>query len=210
MRITVIGASAGIGLEVVKRALQRNHHVTTLSRSKSNLTQWPGVDRILGSATHKKDLRKSILNAEAVIVTLGTGKSRKPTTLYSDFALLLSEIHKEMQFKIPVIIVSGFGAGESWNYNNFLMKLLFNFLLKDVYADKSAMEEIIAASDMRWVMVRPGRLTDGPLTEKYRMEADLFKGMSIGSIGRADVADFLVKQAENPTALHQYPALSDH
>jgi len=33
MNITIIGASAGIGLEAVKRGLDRNHSITTLSRS---------------------------------------------------------------------------------------------------------------------------------------------------------------------------------
>jgi short-subunit dehydrogenase len=34
MNITIIGASAGIGLETVKRGLNRNHSITTLSRSE--------------------------------------------------------------------------------------------------------------------------------------------------------------------------------
>lgn len=62
---------------------------------------------------------------------------------------------------------------------------------------------------MRWVIVRPGRLTDGPLTEEYRVENRLFKGVNIGSISRADVADYLVRQAENPIDLFRYPALSE-
>ncbi len=37
MDITIIGASAGVGIETVKRALQRNHKVTTLSRSEIQL-----------------------------------------------------------------------------------------------------------------------------------------------------------------------------
>ena len=38
MNITIIGASAGVGLETVKRALQRNHRVTTLARSALPVT----------------------------------------------------------------------------------------------------------------------------------------------------------------------------
>ncbi|HMN32240.1 MAG TPA: hypothetical protein PKA54_02590 [Chitinophagaceae bacterium] len=37
----------------------------------------------------------------------------------------------------------------------------------------------------------------------------LFKGINIRSINRADVADFLVKQAENPTELFHYVSLSN-
>ena len=71
------------------------------------------------------------------------------------------------------------------------------------------MEEIISGSTMKWEIVRPGLLKDRPLTEKYRMENKLFKGVNIGSINRADVADFLIKQAENPSELNKYISLSN-
>jgi NAD(P)H-binding len=105
--------------------------------------------------------------------------------------------------------LTGFGAGESGAYNSFLMKIFFKLFLKDVYADKTKMEELIAKSSMKWEIVRPGLLKDKPLTEKYRIETNLFKGVNIGSINRSDVADFLVKQAENPTEIYKYPALSN-
>ena len=71
------------------------------------------------------------------------------------------------------------------------------------------MEETIAGSNLNWMILRPGRLFDKPLTEKYRIETELFKGIKISGINRADVADFLVKQAENPTYLLQRPAISE-
>ena len=209
MNITIIGASAGVGLETVKRALNRDHKVTTLSRSEINFPSHTNLTTLKGSATNKSDLKKSIENADAVIVALGTGKSMKPTTLYSDFAKLLVEVQQKTNAQVPFIILTGFGAGESSAYNSFLMKLFFKFLLKDVYADKTKMEEIITNSKMKWEIVRPGLLKDEPLTEKYRVETQLYKGINIGSINRADVADFLVKQAENPTELHQYASLSN-
>lgn len=209
MNVTIIGASAGVGLETVKRALERKHHVTTLSRSDINLPANSNLTTLKGSATNGDDLKKSIENAEAVIVALGTGKSTKPTTLYSDFARVLVGVQKEMEIQIPFIFVTGFGAGESGDYNGFFMKLLFKLMLNNVYADKTKMEEIIVASKMRWVIVRPGLLKSDALTEKYRVETKLFKGVNIGSINRADVADFLVKQAENPTELNKYVSLSN-
>lgn len=209
MNITIIGASSGLGLETVKRALERNHQVITLSRSEVQLPEHPNLIKLKGDATKKEDIVRSISGTDALIVTLGTGQSRKPTTLYSDFARLLLEIHKAKQLSIPVIVLTGFGAGNSGKYNSLIMRILFWLLLKDVYADKTLMEEMIATSGMRWVIARPGRLTDGPLTEEYRVENRLFKGVNIGSISRADVADYLVRQAENPIDLFRYPALSE-
>ncbi|MEO6902274.1 MAG: NAD(P)H-binding protein [Bacteroidia bacterium] len=209
MNITIIGASAGVGLETVKRAMQRNHTITALSRSQILLPINNKLTTVKGSATNKNDLKKSIENANAVIVALGTGKSIKATTLYSDFAKLLVEVQQETNVQIPFIILTGFGAGESGKYNSFFMRLLFNILLKAVYVDKTLMEEIISKSKMKWEIVRPGQLKDKPLTEKYRIETKLFKGINIGGINRADVADFMVKQAENPTALFQFASLSN-
>jgi putative NADH-flavin reductase len=209
MNITIIGASAGIGLETVKRGLNRNHSITTLSRSEIIIEQQKSLNKIVGDATNKADLMKSIQNADAIIVTLGTGKNMSGTTLFSDFAKLMVEIHNERKIVIPFIFVTGFGAGESKNYVPWLVKMFLKYLLKDVYADKTKMEEIITHSDLNWTVVRPGRLLDKELTEKYRIENTLFKGINIGGINRADVADFLIKQAENQTELKKYIGIAE-
>ena len=209
MNITIIGASAGIGLETVKRGLNRNHSITTLSRSEINIEEKQSLNMILGDATNKADLFKSIQNADALIITLGTGKNMKPTTLFSDFAKLILEIQNENKITIPFIFVTGFGAGESKNYVAWLVKMFLKYFLKYVYADKTKMEEIITSSDLNWTVVRPGRLLDKELTEKYRVENKLFKGINIGGINRADVADFLIKQAEKQTELKKYTAISE-
>ena len=209
MNITIIGASAGIGLETVKRGLNRNHSLTTLSRSKIEIEEKKSFNMILGDATNKADLINSIQQADAIIVTLGTGRNMKATTLFSDFAKLIVEINREKKMDVPFIFVTGFGAGESKNYVPWMVKLFLKYLLKDVYADKTKMEEIITNSDLNWTVVRPGRLLDKELTEKYRIENTLFKGINIGGINRADVADFLIKQAEKQIELKKYIALSE-
>ncbi|MCB0653326.1 MAG: NAD(P)H-binding protein [Saprospiraceae bacterium] len=208
MNISIIGASAGLGLETVKRALQRNHEVTTLSRSAIQIQEKHSFRSVIGNATNKSDLLKAIQDAEAVIVTLGTGKNMKATSLFSDFAKLLVEVQKENKIDVPFIFVTGFGAGESKNYVSWFVKMFLNYFLKDVYADKTKLENIISGSQMKWIIVRPGRLLDEPLTEKYRVETKLFKGINIGGINRADLADFLIKQAEKPTELKKYIAIA--
>jgi putative NADH-flavin reductase len=208
MKITIIGASAGIGLETVKRGLNRNHSITTLSRSEVGIEEKKSLNMILGDATNKADLLNSIQNADALIITLGTGRNMKTTTLFSDFAKLIVEIDREKKIDVPFIFVTGFGAGESKYYVTWLVKMFLKYFLKDVYADKTKMEEIITNSDLNWTVVRPGRLLDKELTEKYRIENTLFKGINIGGINRADVADFLIKQAEKQTEIKKYIALS--
>lgn len=208
MNITVIGASAGIGLETVKWALERSHKVTTLSRSPLQIPAHKNLHIIIGDALHREDLKTAVKDADAVIVTLGTRKNMKATTMFSDFARVLVDVQTEKNTQVPHLVVTGFGAGESQKYMGLLPRLFLKYMLKDVYADKTKMEQIITASNLNWVIVRPGRLLDEPRTGVYRIETRLYKGIGIGGINRSDVADFLVQQAENPTELKKYPAIS--
>jgi len=189
LKISIIGASAGVGLEATRLALQQGHEVTTLSRRIDSLPDHPKLRRVQGSSTSLQDVRAALEGSDAILVTLGTGSSTKATTLYSESARILVQVLQESKSSAPLIVLTGFGAGESWSYNSLVMKLLFNLLLKAVYADKSEMEHLIASGYPCWEIVRPGRLTDGKMTGRYR------------------VLDNLVK-AERPTYLGKYPALS--
>lgn len=193
MKIAIIGASAGIGLESVKRALERSHEVTTLSRSPIQLPENPLLKSIIGDALNKRDLTRAIQDADAVIVTLGTRKNMRQTTLFSDFAKLLVAIQTESKSVATHIAVTGFGTGESANYVGWFVKLFLKYFLK-----------------VNWLIVRPGRLLDEPRTEKYRIETSLYKGINIRAINRSDVAYYLVKQAENPTELLKFSSISLH
>lgn len=207
MKIAIIGASAGIGLEATRIALQRGHEVTTLSRRIVLLPDHANLQRVQGSATNPSDVRPAVEGAEAILVTLGV-KSPFPTRLFSDSAHILLRALRETHTSATLIVLTGFGAGDSWSYNSFPMKLMFSLLLKNVYADKSEQERVIATGYPRWEIVRPGRLINGTRTGQYRVLDTLDKGMNVGAISRADVAHFMVTQAEHPTYLGKYPALT--
>jgi putative NADH-flavin reductase len=207
MKIAVIGASAGIGLEVTRLALQKGHEVMTLSRRIVPLPDHAKLRRVQGSATNPSDVRAAVEGADAVLITLGV-KSPFPTTLFSDSARILLRVLQETGSSATLIVLTGFGAGDSWSYNSLPMRALFTLLLKAVYADKTEQERLIAGSYPRWEIVRPGRLTNSEMTGRYRVLDDLVEGMKVGAISRSDVAHFMVAQVENPTCLGKYPALT--
>lgn len=207
MKIAIIGASAGIGAEAVKLALKRGHSVRALSRNNASLPEHESLTKITGTALSADDLKKAIAGTDAVIVTVGT-KKKKGTTLFSDLAKMLSMTTSGLNYKGSVIIVTGFGTGESAHYLSFFLRLIINLFLKDQYKDKTHMEEIITKSSMSWEFVKPGMLTNGPLTSNYKMVSELYKGIKITKISRADVADYLVKEAEHSRFLHRHVALT--
>lgn len=207
MKITIIGASAGIGLQCTRLALAKEHEITTLSRRIVPLPDRQKLKMVQGSATQLNDVRTAVQGAEAVLVTLGV-KSPFATTLFSDSARLLLQVLHETNASPTLLVLTGFGAGDSSGYNSLPMRLLFTLLLKNVYADKSEQERLIAGGYSRWEIVRAGRLTNGAMTGHYRVLDSLVDGMKVGAVSRSDVAHFMLAQAEHPTYLGKYPALT--
>ena len=207
MNITIIGAGGGIGLSAVAQALEKGHQVTALSTKISAMSDHPMLTKIEGNATSLADLKRALQGADVLLVTVGT-KNKKATTLFSDIARALIQAVAEMDYKPAVLIVTGFGAGESKRYLNFFMRTVIRFFLKDQYVDKSKMEELITESALKWEIVRPGMLTNGALTRTYKVLPDLYKGMKINKIARYDVAHYLIDEAENQKLLYQYVAVA--
>jgi hypothetical protein len=67
---------------------------------------------------------------------------------------------------------------------------------------------LLAASKLQGESGRPGMLTNGPLSGTYQVLPTLTPGLKVGKTARADVANLLLRQAEHPTLLRQYPALT--
>jgi putative NADH-flavin reductase len=207
MNIAVIGASAGIGRETVQQALDGGHSVRALSRNNDTLPEHRSLTKVQGTVLSVEDLKKAITGTDAVLVTIGT-KKKKGTTLFSDAAKAIVKATSDLNYDGNVIIVTGFGVGESAGYLSFFLRLIINLLLKDQYTDKTRMQEIITNSQMNWEIVMPGILTNGPLTSDYKVMSELSEGMKIGKISRKNVAHYLLKEAEHAKILYHQIALT--
>jgi uncharacterized protein YbjT (DUF2867 family) len=206
MNLTIIGASSGVGLLAVQQALTQGHHVTTLSRTIATLPEHPHLTKVMGSATSAADLRRVLPGAEAVLITVGTTK-KNATPLFTDTARALLEATAQEPLLAPVLVLTGFGAGASAPYLSWWMRLAIRWFMQPEYDNKAQLEALLAASNLRWEIVRPGMLTNGPLAP-YQVLPELTPGMQVGRVSRASVADFLLRQAQQPTLLYQYPALT--
>ena len=84
----------------------------------------------------------------------------------------------------------------------FVPRVLMSLLLRDIYLDKAAGEEILRRSGLDWTLVYPVTLTNGPRAGRYRTGERLVLS-GFPRISRADVADFLLKQIEDKTYLRK-------
>ena len=89
---------------------------------------------------------------------------------------------------------------------NHLIKTALKLMSGHVLKDAENHVDVIRKSNLDWVIVRGPMLKDGPYTGNYRIG---WVGVNTSSrISRADLADFLLKQATDTTYLGQAPLVS--
>jgi putative NADH-flavin reductase len=207
MRIAIIGASRGIGSELLKAAIEEGHEVTALVRDPATLNiSTPGLKVIKGDILDSSSVAAAIAGQEAICVCIGIPPTRKPVDVFSRGTQnIIDAINKESNQKL--ILVTGIGAGDSKGHGGFFYDRILNpLLLATNYADKDRAESIVKASSVEWLIVRPGFLTNDPHTGTYRAIENL-SGVTAGKISRADVADFILKQLASPTYFGKTPLL---
>jgi putative NADH-flavin reductase len=203
MRILIFGATGRTGRELVSQALRRGHHVSAFVRTPGKLTVGDSQLRVVPGDIRRADsIHAAVPGHDAVLSALGA-RSLGPTTLLSDAA---REIVGAMQTHgvRRMIWQSSLGVGETRGrlgpvYNWLLIPLR----LRQVFADKERQETLIRATSLDWTIVQPAALTNGPLTESYRVAARRCRCRLFPMISRADVAHFTLDELENPRHVRQ-------
>jgi len=208
MKILIVGATRGIGRQVLEQALTAGHAVTALVRDARRLdVQHERLKVVKGDILDANSVALAMAGQEAVCCSIGVKVPWMYVTVFSEGTRNLLEAMKKNGVR-RLACVTGIGAGDSRGHGGFLFdRLFFPLLLRTVYADKDRQESLIRASGVDWVIVRPGFLTNGPLTGRYRAITDL-SGVTAGRISRADVAHFILQQFAAPTHLRQTPLLT--
>lgn len=206
--VLIIGASRGIGLETVKAALAAGHHVRAFARSVADIRfSNPDLEKKRGDALNPIDLNGALENVDVVIQALGvrTRDLVGPVNLFSEATRILVPAMEERNIK-RLIAVTGFGAGDSRGAINCLLLIPFRLFLGRAYDDKDEQERLIRGSRLDWTIARPGVLTTGPGYGHYEVLAEPSQWRN-GTISRADVAHFLVRQITERQYVHKAPVL---
>jgi putative NADH-flavin reductase len=207
-RVLIIGASKGIGLETTRQALEAGHRVRAFARSAADIgISDPKLEKVRGNALRESDVIAAVTGMNAVIQVLGVGLRDLflPVHLFSDATRLLLAAMQAQGVK-RLICVTGFGAGDSRASINCLQLLPFRFFFGRAYDDKDMQERLIKDSALDWTIARPGVLTNGSRTGRYKVLKEPSQWRN-GTISRADVASFLVQQIEDRAYLRKTPVL---
>ena len=115
----------------------------------------------------------------------------------------------EMEGIKRLVFESSIGIGDSWDHLTWFTRWVFvPLLIRNIFADKEIQERVIMESELDWVIVRPGRLTNGPQRGAYRMGDEISETAKAGAISRADVAEFMLRQVTSDEFVHKTPEIS--
>lgn len=194
MKVLIIGATRGIGAELLKQSLEVGHQVTVLARDPKKIVAADSrLTVIQGDILNPHIVNSATKGQDAVCVTVGVPITFSPVKVFSEGILNVIAAMEEHNVR-RLICVTGIGAGDSKGHGGFLYDRIFKpLLLKTIYADKDRQEQYIQESGLNWVIPRPAGLTNGPRTGTYRVINDM-TGVTATRISRADVADFIVQE----------------
>lgn len=194
MKVIIFGATGTIGRLVVEQALATGHQVTAFARNPQNLKlQHQSLTRYAGDASNAADVADAIKGHETVIITLGSGMSRKSRIRSFGTANIIAGMKQHGIDRL--ICQSTLGAHESWeNLNFFWKRIMFGALFAPVFKDHERQEALVRDSGLDWTIVRPSAFTQDPATGKFKTAFGPEERQLTLKISRADVAAFIKDQ----------------
>jgi putative NADH-flavin reductase len=208
MNVVIFGARGGVGRCLLEQCLAEGYHVTAAVRNPATLPITHERLRVLPcDVLNAASVNKALTGQDVVFCTLGT-KSKGSITLYSSGAHNIVQGMQAHQIR-RLIFLSNFGILDetAQDLRGAALLFLVKRFIRPTLADHRRALEEIRGHALEWIVVRPLPLTDKPWTGRYRITVDNLpvKGMQIA---RADVADFMMRQATNDDYLHKVPAIA--
>ncbi|MFJ3041894.1 MULTISPECIES: NAD(P)-dependent oxidoreductase [Streptomyces] len=206
MKLTVFGATGGIGQEIVRQALEAGHEVTAVVRDPARLpVTGERLEVFRADLGDSAAVRPAVAGRDAVLSGLG---ARRRADAGAGAATRLTRTvldAMEAEGVRRLLVVSAAPVGPEPEGAGLLDRAVrgaVSAVLKDVYTDLRAMEAELARSATDWTAVRPPRLQDKPLTGRYRTVIGGFppKGRFAG---RADVAHAMLAMTEDAGTVKQ-------
>lgn len=200
MKLTVLGATGGVGHHLVSHALADGHEVTAVVRDPARLpVHGDRLTVLRGDALDAASLKEPLEGADAVLSGIGQAGRRDPLRPASTSARAAVEAMRGAGVRRIVVVsaapLNRSGAGEPALTRRVFSPLLWA-VLREVYTDLEAMERVLRESGLDWTSVRPPKLTHRPGTGSYRRAIDASPGGSV--IPRADVARAMLDTVTDP------------
>ncbi|NLR79560.1 NAD(P)-dependent oxidoreductase [Chitinophaga eiseniae] len=211
MKLLIFGATGGTGKQLLAQALQQGHTVTAFVRNPQMLqVQHPNLQVVQGDVLDYQTIEPVMKGHDAVLSTIGRPANKTGVVRSEGTRNIIRAMEKAGIRRFVCQTSLGYGdSKEVLRRTPFVFRhIIVPFLLKKGFADHALQEKHIKSSQLDWVIVRPGNLTDGSHTGHYRYGFAANDPAIAVQVSRADVADFMLKQLTDQRFVHQTPGIS--
>lgn len=204
-KLTIFGGTGGVGSQLIPLALDAGYRVTAFARNPSALPRQAELTVVEGQLGESAAVARAVAGADAVLSTLGA-RSNTPEQV-EVFGTAMENITEAMQGHGVRRLVSISGAGvltpdDHVTMGRRIVRLILNLVAKYVTRAKEREYDIITATDLDWVLVRPPRIVPGAPTGTYRVFGDRVPSPKIS---QGDVADLMLKCAAGEKWIRRAP-----
>ena len=200
MKVVVLGASGGVGRELVRQSRERGHSVVAVARASSALEVPDDVHVVRCDLTDESGLTAAFGGADLVFSCVGLrlpglspfAKAEVPDLLTRTTPVVVAAMKRSGVSRI--VAVSAGGVGESRALMpGFFRVFIAITAMRSAYKELEEMERVYRDSGLEVCCVRPTGLNDDDATGKAVATTKL---VGRAEIPRADVASWMLDEAE--------------
>lgn len=216
MRITIFAASGGVGRHLLDQAVAAGHDVTAVVRDPARLPDGHGAKRVVAADLAAPDpavLADAVAESDAVLSGLGPRSRAEAGVTSRGTRAIVAAMRATGVRRIVVVSAAPVSTepspgrprpprrdpGEGFVTRNLLTPAR-RMALRRHYADLAVAEDVLCQRGLDWTVVRPPRLTDRPMTGRYRTAYG--RNLRRGSVvPRADVAHYMLRVIAEPDSI---------
>ena len=210
MKLALVGATGGVGREILNQALAAGHLVTAVVRNPSKLSADVDVVRLDLASPDGEVLGAALRDVDAVISAVGPHRTAEAGIVARATTAITHAMAGGGVSRLVVISAAPVGVVASTHRpqpprhdpgDDLLMRYILSPLIRrlfgPVYADLADMEDLLRNGRLDWTAIRPPRLTNGRLTRTYRtaIDSNVPHGLIIS---RRDVAHLMLTVLQQP------------
>jgi putative NADH-flavin reductase len=206
MNIAIFGASGATGTLLTQRCLAAGYNITALLRTPEKFPLRDKIRIVRGSPFDLVSVRHTIEGADVVLSSLGANSLKKEDVLERAVPQIIAAMQQTASQTKPtrrIIVLGSAGAlptsldkQPAWR-RWIVQNIVYKTFLKWPIASQISQWKDLSHSDLDWTMVMPPMLTNTPARGSYRIDGDALPRNG-SRISRADVADFMMEQINNP------------
>lgn len=208
-RIALFGGTGRTGALFLSRALDQGYAVKALMRSPEKCAvRHPSLKIVKGDVLNAEDVSATVQGAGCVVSLFGHVKG-SPEWLQNRGTQHIVAAMKAQKVRRIISLSGGglpFPEKDEPKFADKAIRFIMKVVVPKILNDAIRHHEVLVDSGLDWVIVRGPRLTDEPSKGVYRVG---WVGVNAStSIGRADLADFILTQVEDETFNGQMPFVS--